>query len=132
MSALPFTLTGVVTRGKRLGSQLGFPTANVDYPRRDDLPRDGVYVAEVMLDDTRYLAILNQGHHPTAPEGKPTVEAHLLDYDMGDLYGRQVTLRYLTYLRPETKFATLDGLKAQLTADKQSARDWDRRNHESD
>ncbi len=121
---LPYTVRGIVVPGKRLGSELGFPTANLDYPLTGDLPAGGVYVALAEVGGQRFTAILNQGKHPTTPEGKPSIEAHFLEYDGGDLYGREVMLTYLHYLRAEEKFPSLDDLRAQLVLDRQAARDW--------
>jgi riboflavin kinase / FMN adenylyltransferase len=118
---LPFTLRGRTVRGKRLGTRLGFPTANLVYPPVDALPPDGVYAARATLDGRDYVAVLNQGRHPTAPEGRATVEAHLLGYAGGDLYGRELTLTYVSYLRPERRFQTLEALRAQLAADAEEA-----------
>lgn len=123
-TSLPFTISGTTVRGKRLGTELGFPTANLDYPAAATLPPDGIYVAEALVDGRCYAAILNQGYHPTTPEGRATIETHLLDYDGGDLYGRQLTLRYLHYLRPEERFHTLEALKAQILMDKINALRW--------
>ena len=67
--------------------------------------------------------MLNQGTHPTAPEGKPTIEAHLLDYD-GDLYGRRARVEYLQFLRPELRFDGVEALVAQLTLDLAATRAW--------
>ena len=123
---LPFSIAGVTVAGKRLGSELGFPTANLAYPPGIDLPPDGVYVAEAQTGGRHYLAILNQGRHPTAPEGRATIESHLLGYAGGDLYGQALTLGYLHYLRPEKRFPTLAALKAQLAADERDALVWAR------
>lgn len=122
--SLPFRISGQTVRGKRLGTELGFPTANLRYPRAPSLPPNGVYVALAEVGGMRYIAILNQGHHPTAPEGQPTIETHLLGFAGGDLYGRQLTLTYLAWLRPERRFPSLDALKAQLGADVAAASAW--------
>lgn len=121
---LPFVIEGITIHGKRLGTELGFPTANLDYPPAVTLPPDGVYVAEARLGEERYAAILNQGRHPTAPGGRATIESHLLGFTGGDLYGRRLTLRYLCYLRAERRFADLAALKAQLAADERDALCW--------
>ena len=122
---LPFTLTGEVIRGKQLGSRLGFPTANIRYDaQRSAWPVEGVYAGIACVQDELFLCILNQGKHPTSPEGVPTVEAHLLDYPGGPLYGEIITLEYLHYLRPEQTFPSLDALTEQLSRDKQAARQW--------
>lgn len=130
MCDLPFELTGSVVSGKRLGSRLGFPTANLLYdPDVRAWPREGVYVgvATVEGEGRSYVAILNQGRHPTAPEGAPTVEAHLLGHPHQALYGRRITLSYRAFMRGEQRFDTLDALREQLSNDRQSALRWARR-----
>ena len=127
MQVLPYELTGTVVPGKQLGSQLGFPTANIAYdPQSRSWPKEGVYagIACVQGDDRSYLAILNQGRHPTAPGGMPTVEAHLLGYPAKPLYGKQLTLCYHVFLRSEKTFPSLDALRAQLAQDRQDALQW--------
>lgn len=124
-SPLPFSLTGTVTPGKKLGSKLGFPTANIAYePGSRAFPPDGVYAAIATLEGRQYLAILNQGYHPTAPGGMPTVEAHLMGFDWRPLYGETLQLEYCHFLRPEKTFPDLDALRAQLDMDRQSAIRW--------
>jgi len=120
-----FTLKGTVVSGKQLGRTLGFPTANIAYEPaegKDGFPKDGVYVAlaEIHGAGRRYAAILNQGRHPTVPDGPSTIEAHLLGLDES-LYGRQLTLHYLSFLRPEQTFPHLEALKNQLQHDREAA-----------
>ena len=127
MTELSFELTGQVVPGKQLGSKLGFPTANIAYdPLSRQWPREGVYVgiATIEGDNQSYVTILNQGRHPTSPDGMPTVEAHLLGYPEKPLYGRCLTLCYRAFLRPETTFPSLDALRNQLTLDRQAALAW--------
>ena len=62
------------------------------------------------------VCMLNQGKHPTAPEGPATIEAHILDFS-GEIYGRCAEVEYVAFLRPEQRFASLDALKAQLALD---------------
>ena len=117
---------GRIEAGKRLGRQLGFPTANLR-PDGDEaaLPRNGVYAAAFWVEeeDGARMCMLNQGTHPTAPEGKPTIEAHLLDYH-GDLYGRRARVEYLHFLRPERRFESLAALSEQLSKDRVDTRAW--------
>ena len=127
MAELPFELTGLIVPGKQLGTKLGFPTANIAYdPQSRQWPCEGVYagVATVEGEDRSYAAILNQGRHPTSPDGMPTVEAHLLGYPQQPLYGKRLTLVYRVYLRPETTFPSLDALREQLAADRLNALEW--------
>lgn len=118
-------LTGCVVPGKRLGRTLGFPTANIlpDDPNVSaQLPENGVYFGKITLEDgTVYPCVLNQGRHPTVPEGPPTIEAHLLDY-RGDLYGAHVTLAYGQQLRPERRFENVEALREQIARDVRRAR----------
>ncbi|NLO84161.1 MAG: FMN adenylyltransferase [Clostridiales bacterium] len=122
-----FTLHGQVIRGKQLGSKLGFPTANIAYdPSAAAWPQDGVYIgiAAIQGDGRNYVAILNQGHHPTAPGGAPTIEAHMLGYPNHELYSSYIDLVYCEFLRPEQTFDSLDALKDQLALDRKSAIKW--------
>jgi len=131
MSGLPFELEGRVVPGKQLGTKLGFPTANIAYdPHERDWPREGVYVgvAQVEGEARSYVSILNQGKHPTAPGGMPTVEAHLLGHPSKALYEKKLTLSYRAYLRAEMRFPSLDELKTQLSRDRMSALEWAREN----
>ena len=130
LSPLPraiFTLHGQVTPGKQLGSRLGFPTANIAYDGHGDhRPADGVYVAVATVEDEprAYVAVVNQGKHPTAPDGPPTVEAHLIGYPAQPLYGRRLTLAYMAFIRPEQRFEHLEALRQQLQKDCETAMQW--------
>ena len=120
------TIRGIVENGKHLGRTLGFPTANIrPDPSAPELPANGVYAAAFWVegDPVARMCMLNQGRHPTAPEGKPTIEAYVLDYD-GDLYGRRVKVEYLRFLRPEKRFESLEALTEQLRHDRDDVRAW--------
>lgn len=116
-----YTISGVISRGKQLGRTLGFPTANLSWPKHKALPPRGVYAAYAWIEGERYGAALNIGKHPTAPEGEPTLEAHLLDFN-GDVYGKHMRLELVKFLRGEVKFESLDALKAQIAQDALDAR----------
>lgn len=116
-----YTISGVISRGKQLGRTLGFPTANLSWPKNKALPPRGVYAAYAWIEGERYGAALNIGKHPTAPEGEPTLEAHLLDFN-GDVYGKHMRLELVKFLRGEVKFESLDALKAQIAQDALDAR----------
>ena len=119
-------IEGIVEQGKHLGRRLGFPTANIA-PRAwtGEWPPNGVYAAALWIDgDARaWPGMLNQGLYPTAPEGKPTVEAHVIGFE-GDLYGKPVRVAYLRFLRPERRFESLDALVAQLALDRAQTLAW--------
>ena len=124
---LPYVLQGTVERGKQLGSSIGFPTANIALSSvSEPLPPNGVYagLAQVEGEERPYPCILNQGSHPTAPEGHPTVEAHLIGYPYAVLYGKTITLCYGHFLRPEQHFDTIDELKERIEQDRRAAILW--------
>lgn len=117
----PFRVSGEVVYGAQRGRTIGFPTANVDAWAQQLLPAYGVYatVATFTSDNgeqQRYTAATNVGVRPTVHGDDVTVEAHLLDFD-GDLYGKQLRLDFIGRIRGERKFAGLDALKAQISAD---------------
>jgi len=123
----PHGLTGAVAHGDERGRQLGFPTANLE-PVAEMLPPDGVYAVRVARRDdggTAWhplaLGVTNIGVRPTVDGKRRTVEAHLLDFT-GDLYGARLRLDLVGRLRPETKFSSLDELKAQIARDVAAAR----------
>jgi len=120
------TITGIIVHGKHLGRTIGFPTANIrpDEPGQS-LGENGVYVATIRIDGypAPLPCMVNQGRHPTAPEGAPTIEAHILDFG-DDIYDRRAEVEYLHFLRPERKFPSMDALKDQLKSDLESTRDY--------
>ena len=117
-------ISGVIVHGKQLGRTLGFPTANLRPDREGAAAdRNGVYVATIRLEGypEPLPCMLNQGCHPTAPGGAPTIEAHILDFS-DDVYDLRAEVEYLAFLRPERRFESLDALKAQLRRDLEATR----------
>ena len=110
------TIRGRIVKGKQLGRTIGFPTANILPERAPDIS-NGVYAAWLSVDGERHPCMVNIGHHPTLPEGAPTIEAHIFRFD-GDIYGRAVELEIAAFLRSEVKFPSVEALRAQLERDK--------------
>ena len=118
----PPSVIGTVVKGARRGTALGFPTANLELHHAVK-PPPGVYAGEVPLAGRVYRAVVNIGTRPTFQQGgAETIEAHLLDYAGGDLYGRIVEVRFLARIRDEKKFDGPEALKRQITADIDGAR----------
>ena len=117
-----YTILGTVEEGKRLGRSLGFPTANLS-AHSEQFPPNGVYAAEGLLDGKTVRGVVNLGLRPTIDDGSPqrVLEFHLFDFDR-DLYGEDVELRFLHYLRPERKFENLAALREQIARDVSAAR----------
>ena len=117
----PHILSGKVVGGQKLGRTIGIPTANLSLPGELLTPAFGVYACKVWLDGRYYLAVTNVGTRPTVNGQNVTVEPWILDFD-GDLYGKEITLEFHKFLRPEQKFSDLDGLKAQIQKDAEETR----------
>lgn len=114
-------LEGIVQPGDGRGKTLGFPTANVVVDGQVLLPRAGVYAAEVRVEGRSFLAVVNIGRRPTFKDDEALlVEAHLVDFS-GNLYGRELEVHLLKYLRSEKKFADVGALKEQIAQDIRAA-----------
>lgn len=111
----PHVFTSTVLHGKRLGSRLGFPTANLAFPAGLLVPAHGVYVTKVVLENGEsYPAVTNVGIRPTVEDGTSlTAEPFILDFE-GDLYGQPLRLEFYDFLRPERKFDSLEELRAMV------------------
>lgn len=109
----PHMLSGTVVPGHHLGRTLGIPTANLAFPRELLRPRFGVYACLALVDGERRPAVTNVGTRPTVGGETVTVEPWLLDFS-GDLYGRELTLEFHKFLRPERKFDSLTELQEEI------------------
>src|SRR5204863_1491129 len=118
-----YTILGTVVRGDNLGKRIGFPTANLS-AHSEQFPPNGVYVAEATLDGRIYAGVLNLGCRPTLSSGKSEriLEVHLLDFDR-DIYGKDIEVRFIRYLRSERKFDSLEALARQIERDVRQARE---------
>ncbi len=118
----PYTICGRVVHGAKLGRNLGYPTANIALPPGRPV-MTGVFAVKCVGAATRGLeGVASLGYKPVVAENGPaTLEAYLFDFS-GDLYGRRLSIEFLTKLRDEAKFASLDELVAQIRADCDAAR----------
>lgn len=119
-----YEVQGVVEHGDKRGRQIGFPTANVAVPGDIQLPADGVYAGWYERPDgSVHRTAISIGRRPTfyADNGLLLVEAHLLDFD-DDLYFEHARVRVETWLRGQTRFGSIDDLKAQLARDVETTR----------
>lgn len=117
-----YRLPGKVVKGLHNGTSIGFPTANISVEGNAAVPKNGVYATKVLFRNKTYLSMTNIGTHPTIDQlSRPIIETNLFDYE-GDLYDDEIYLYFLSYLRDETKFASLDDLKNQLEKDEEYVR----------
>ena len=113
-----YGLHGVVVAGNRLGRTIGYPTANMQlYEPLKLVPANGVYLVEVETLGRHFCGMTNIGVRPTVSgAGARTIETHIFDFDEL-IYGLDLRVRFITKIRDERRFDSLDGLKAQLAAD---------------
>lgn len=109
----PHILSGTVVQGRQLGRTIGIPTANLLIPKDVVVPRLGVYACTCWMDGKRYMAVTNIGSRPTVDGHQVRAESWLLDF-AGDLYGKELTLEFYKFLRPERKFPSLEELRAEI------------------
>ena len=116
----PYTYTGKVVYGQRLGSQLGVPTANIWLPK-NKLPLAGVYIVKATLEGREYGGVANMGTRPTVGGDHPVLEVHLLEFS-GNIYSKRLTVEFCEKVRDEKKFDGLDALKEQIFKDISTAK----------
>jgi len=119
----PYSIRGVVVRGDGRGKGLGFATANLGISERDKLiPPQGIYAVRGVLRRGTYTGALHLGPRPTFKGSPPTIELHLLDFD-ADIYGEEVRVDFIEYLRAIEPFTTVAALVDQIRADVDDARE---------
>ena len=123
----PYAISGTTIPGRRIGTAFGFPTANLSMPEGKAIPAYGVYASLAEVDGRVYCAATNVGEHPTVP-GRPRIEAHLLDYDGGELYGREMRVQFLHHTRGEFDFGSLEALRDHVNQDKLTVRQYFEKN----
>jgi riboflavin kinase/FMN adenylyltransferase len=113
-----FEVTGTVVIGANRGKSLGFATSNLDVPQEMVDIKPGVYACLTDVDGQTWKAVTNIGFRPTFGEGilSPRIEAHLLEFS-GNLYGEELSLRFIERLRDEMKFDQISALQAQIKKD---------------
>lgn len=114
-----YQIRGVVNHGLANGTKLGFPTANISLAFPYVIPKAGVYETRLIYQGHSYLSMTNIGCHPTISKlTDSSIEVHIIDFHK-DIYGEEVALDFIEYLRPEVKFATTCELQAQLRSDRE-------------
>ena len=117
----PYSLTGRVVAGDKLGRILGFPTANIDVDTKFKLiPSDGIYAVTVLHENQRYNGMLYIGNRPTIQGSKRNIEVNIFGFNE-DIYGQSLTIHFYKRLRNDMQFHDLEELKAQLFEDKSAA-----------
>ena len=118
----PYLLTGTVVQGQKIGSEIGFPTANIEIPQSFKLiPPEGIYAVKVEHQKKKYGGMLYIGTRPTLENyDNKTIEVNIFDFNKV-IYGDKLRIEFVEYIREDKKFEDLEGLKEQLKLDKESA-----------
>lgn len=119
----PYSIAGIVAKGNQLGRTIDIPTINVYPTEIKMLPPNGVYASKIVIDGVEYYGVTNLGTKPTVSDGyEVSVETNVFDFDK-DVYGSNVEVRLLHFLRQEMKFESLEALKKQMESDTQFAKE---------
>ena len=115
-------MTGKIVEGQKKARKINFPTANME-PDNHILPKKGVYCVEVVYSGKKYFGISNFGVRPTVDGSKLLLETHIFNFDE-EIYGKELTVRFLTFIRSEQKFDNFDLLTEQIKKDIETAKDY--------
>lgn len=123
-----YFVNGVVEHGRKVGRTIQFPTINISLNKEKQALANGVYVSCVTISGKRYMSTTNIGTVPTFLDSKTVkVEAHILDFD-SDVYGKQVKIEFLEFLRPEKKFNGISQLKEEISKNIKQTREYFEKN----
>lgn len=117
-----YRLAGPIIRGFERGRTIGFPTANISVAADRAMPALGVYATRAHVVGRNLMGATNIGRRPTFDAGHVSIETHLLDFE-GDIYGERLELELVAHIRPETAFASVEDLVAQIAKDVETARE---------
>lgn len=118
----PYSIQGWVVDGRKLGKTIGFPTANIKCKYRSILPKSGVYIGYINIEDNQYKCMINIGHNPTFNyQNNISIEVNIIDFNQ-DIYGKEITLSFHQRIRDEKKFNSKEALIEQLKIDAQKAK----------
>lgn len=118
----PYSVTGRVIKGEKIGRIIGFPTANIEVDFRHKLiPADGSYAVKILQGGKEYSGMMNIGYRPTVSGKTKTIEVHIFDFNQ-EIYGEALTVMFIERIRDERKFNDIEALKEQLQKDKEKAK----------
>ena len=119
---VPYSFTGRVVHGLKLGRTIGFPTANLQVEASYKLiPKDGVYVVYTFIEGRKVYGMMSIGKNPTIQGKGASIEVYFFDFNQ-DLYGQDLTIYFVKYLREERKFSSVSLLKKQIQDDETAAK----------
>ena len=117
----PYGINGKVIHGYGRGAKMGFPTANLQFSPKKVIPKPGVYLTSCKLKNKSLWGVTSVGWNPTFSTNRINIETYLLDYK-GDLYGKDLRVSFISFMRDEIKFDTPAELAAQIKRDVENAK----------
>ncbi len=123
----PYALSGTIIHGNHIGNRIGFPTMNICVPKQLVLPPNGVYFTKAVIDGCTYDAVSNIGVKPTVGDNAKSIETNLREFS-GDTYGKDMTVEFLEWERPEQKFDSIEELRDRIAVDCELAWDFHSKN----
>jgi riboflavin kinase / FMN adenylyltransferase len=117
-----FEINGIVESGDKIGTELGFPTANINIQNQNKLlPKNGVYFGHVTVDNKTYFGMINLGYRPTINGQTFKIEVNILDFNM-DIYNKKIKFQFIKHVRDEIKFKSKNDLIKQIKKDEANCR----------
>ena len=115
-----FNINGIVVKGKSIGKSIGFPTANINIAEEYKIiPKNGVYLVRCFFEKNKFYGMMNIGYNPTFGFNKKTIEVNIFDLNR-DLYGKNIRIEFLKFIRDEIKFDNAEELQNQLINDREN------------
>ena len=111
-----FSISGKVVEGEKIGSTIGYPTANIQYNNDLIIPKDGVYKTETYVNGNTYLSATSIGNNPTFNGSKKTIETFIIDFGE-DIYNKYIKVSFLKFIRDQKKFNDVESLKKHMSDD---------------
>lgn len=115
----PYVVSGQIMKGRQLGREMAFPTMNLDVPEKI-VPPNGVYLTQTVYNDRQMRSITNIGNNPTidVESTKRRIETWVVNEDIGDMYGKNISVYFLKKIRNEIRFSSKEKLSEQISKDK--------------
>jgi riboflavin kinase/FMN adenylyltransferase len=118
-----YSVEGIVRSGKKLGREIGFPTANLNFSSEKHLLLEGVYITETTYDGVTYQSVTNVGYNPTFDQSDLVIETNIFDFDK-EIYGEHIKVDFLSRVRGEVKFKSVEELAMNIDYDVNTAKDY--------
>lgn len=119
-----FMISGEVVKGKAIGRTINYPTANLNLKEKYKLvPKNGVYIVQLKIKDKNHFGITSIGTNPTVGGKEKTIETHILDFNE-DIYGTEITIKFLKFIRDEAYFDSIEKLRLEIVKDENFAKQY--------